>query len=288
MSQDLNPYTGGRDIKADIATFMFSSFPFMKKTDSIGEAHANLLEDTGALGMEFGYTYAFHPQMDGQSERTIQMLEDMLRACVIDFGRRKSYADRRTKLLEFEVGDMIMLKVSPWKGVVRFGKHRKLSPRYIRPFKILARVGRVAYTLELPKELKGIHSTFHVSNLKRCLLEGDIVFLMDEIQLDDKLHMIEKLVEVVDREIKQLEQSRGVRKAKVFHVVDLIDLDLLLKVPKDEGRWRGWSTYLIFARKCILRCKYIVNDYSWEFSFHRSKVVKIVLAIVGTDTPYLP
>ncbi|GKB44231.1 hypothetical protein Tco_0889173 [Tanacetum coccineum] len=115
--------------------------------------------------------------------------------------RQKSYADRRTKPLEFEVGDML-LKVSPWKGVVPFGKHKKLSPRYIWPFKILSRVGPVAYTLELPKELKGIHSTFHVSNLKKCLAEGDIVVPMDETQLDDKLHIIEKPVEVVDREVK--------------------------------------------------------------------------------------
>ncbi|GKC08839.1 putative reverse transcriptase domain-containing protein [Tanacetum coccineum] len=122
--------------------------------------------------------------------------------------RQKSYADRRTKPLEFEVGDMVLLKVSPWKSVVCFGKRKKLSPRYIGPFKILARVGPVAYTLELPEELKGIHSTFHVSNLKKCLAEGDIVVPMDEIQLDDKLHMIEEPVEVVDREIKRLKQSR--------------------------------------------------------------------------------
>nr|GEZ43569.1 putative reverse transcriptase domain-containing protein [Tanacetum cinerariifolium] len=93
-------------------------------------------------------------------------------------------------------------------GVVRFEKREKLSPRYIGPFRIIARVGPVAYTLELPKELKGIHSTFHVSNLKKCLAEGDIVFLMDEIQLDDKLHMIEKPVEIIDREVKRFMQSR--------------------------------------------------------------------------------
>nr|GEV63460.1 putative reverse transcriptase domain-containing protein [Tanacetum cinerariifolium] len=99
--------------------------------------------------------------------------------------------------------------VSPWKGIVRFRKHEKLSPRYIRPFNILARVGPVAYTLELPEELKGIHSTFHVSNLKKCLAEGDIVVSMDKIQLDDKLHMIEELVEVVDREVTKNEGNDG-------------------------------------------------------------------------------
>ncbi|GKA44711.1 putative reverse transcriptase domain-containing protein [Tanacetum coccineum] len=98
--------------------------------------------------------------------------------------------------------------VLPWKGIVLFGKRRKLSPRYIRRFKILARVGPVAYMLELPEELKGIHSTFHVLNFKKCLAEGDIVVLIDEIQLDDKLHMIEEPVEVVDREVKRLKQSR--------------------------------------------------------------------------------
>ncbi|GKA66354.1 hypothetical protein Tco_0766162 [Tanacetum coccineum] len=92
---------------------------------------------------------------------------------------------------------MVLLKVSPWKGVVHFGKRKKLSPRYIGSFKILARVGHVAYTMELPEELKGIHSTFHVSNLKKCLAEGDIVILMDESQLDDKLHMIEEPVEII-------------------------------------------------------------------------------------------
>nr|GEV55980.1 hypothetical protein [Tanacetum cinerariifolium] len=151
-----------------------------------------------ALGTNLDMSTAYHPQMDGQSKWTIQMLEDMLRACVIDFGSswdrhlplvdfsynnsyHKSYADRRTKPLEFKIGDMVLLKVSSWKGAVHFGKHGKLSPRYIGPFKILARVGLVAYMLELPEELKGIHSTFHVLNLKKCLAEGDIVVLMDEI-----------------------------------------------------------------------------------------------------------
>ncbi|GKA64267.1 putative reverse transcriptase domain-containing protein [Tanacetum coccineum] len=193
-----------------------------------------------ALGTDLDMSIAYHPQTDGQTERTIQTLEDVFHASVIDFGSswdrhlplvefsynnsyhasikltcpelirdttekivqiknrlltvrscQKSYADKRAKPLEFEVDDMVLLKVSPWKGAVHFRERGKLSPRYIRPFKILARVGPVAYTLEFPEELKGIHSTFHVLNLKRCLVECDIVVSMDEIQLDDKLHMIE-------------------------------------------------------------------------------------------------
>ncbi|GJV64476.1 putative reverse transcriptase domain-containing protein [Tanacetum coccineum] len=138
------------------------------------------------------------------TEKIVQIKNRLLAAC----SRQKSYADKRLKPLEFEVGDIALLKVSPWKGVVRFEKREKLSPRYIGPFKILARVGPIAYMLELPEELKGIHSTFHVSNLKKCLAEGDVVIPMDEIQLDDKLHIIEELVEVVDREVKRLKQSR--------------------------------------------------------------------------------
>ncbi|GKF26830.1 hypothetical protein Tco_0082724 [Tanacetum coccineum] len=71
-----------------------------------------------------------------------------------------------------------------------------------------SRVGPVAYTLELPEKLKGIHSTFYVSNIKKCLTEGDVVVLMEEIQLDDKLHMIGEPVTIVDREVKRLKQSR--------------------------------------------------------------------------------
>ena len=85
--------------------------------------------------------------------------------------RHKSYADRRRKGIEFQVGDSVMHKVSPWKGVIRFGKKGKSSPRYIRSFKIIERVGEVAYKLELPDKLQGVHNTFHVSNLRKCLVE---------------------------------------------------------------------------------------------------------------------
>ncbi|GJY21740.1 hypothetical protein Tco_0394306, partial [Tanacetum coccineum] len=111
------------------------------------------------------------------TEKIVQIKNRLLTAR----SRQKSYVDRRLKLLEFEVGDMVLLKVSPWKGVVHFEKYGKLSPRYIWPFKIIARVGPVAYTLEFPEELKGIHSTFHVLNLKKCLAEGEVFVLFEEI-----------------------------------------------------------------------------------------------------------
>ncbi|GJS32891.1 putative reverse transcriptase domain-containing protein [Tanacetum coccineum] len=202
---------------------------------------------------------AYHPQTDGQSERTIQTLEDMLRACVIDFGgswdvhlplaefsynnsyhssircapfealygrkcrspilwaeigessligpelvqemtdkvvlikeklkaardHQKSYADNRRKPLEFEVGDRVMLKVSPWKGVIRFGKKGKLSPRYVGPFEILKRIGPIAYRLRLPEELSG-----------------------GEIKVDKTLRFVEEPVEIMDRKVKSLKRSK--------------------------------------------------------------------------------
>ncbi|GKC14381.1 hypothetical protein Tco_1011163 [Tanacetum coccineum] len=94
--------------------------------------------------------------------------------------RQKSYANKRRKPIEFQVGDKVMLKVSPWKGVIRFGKRGKLNPRYIRPFKILAKVGTVAYRLELLEKLSRIHSTFHVSNLKKCLSDESLAIPLDD------------------------------------------------------------------------------------------------------------
>ncbi|GJV97384.1 putative reverse transcriptase domain-containing protein [Tanacetum coccineum] len=214
------------------------------------------------LGTRLDMSTSYHPETDGQSERTIQTLEYMLRACVLDFGkgwdrrlplveflynnsyhtsikaakfealygqiihettekivqiksriqaardRQKSYADIIWKPLEFQVGDKVMLKVSPWKGVIRFGKRGKLNPRYIGPFKIIAKVGTVAYRLELLKLLSRVYCIFHISNLQKCMSDKNFAIPLDEIQLDDKLHFIEEPVEIMDREVKRLKQSR--------------------------------------------------------------------------------
>nr|GEW38204.1 retrotransposon protein, putative, Ty3-gypsy subclass [Tanacetum cinerariifolium] len=122
--------------------------------------------------------------------------------------RQKSYADLKHKPMDFQVGDMVMLKVSPWKGVVRFGKREKLNPRYIRPFKVLSKVGDVAYRLELPQQLSRVHNTFHVSNLKKCLSDESLVIPLDELRIDNKLHFVKEPVEIMDRKIKQLKRSR--------------------------------------------------------------------------------
>ncbi|GJS77369.1 putative reverse transcriptase domain-containing protein [Tanacetum coccineum] len=235
-----------------------------------------------ALDTDISMSTAYHPETDGQSERTIQTLEDMLRACVINFSkgwvkhlplakllynnsyhasikaapyealygrkcqspvywaevgeaqltgpeliqettekivlikqrmqaaqdRQKSYADRKRKPMEFEVGDRVMLKVSPWKGVVRFGKRGKLNPRYVGPFRVLAKVRKVAYRLELPQELSRVHHTFHVSNLKKCYANEPLVMPLEGIHVDDKLQFVEEPVEIMEREIKRLKQSR--------------------------------------------------------------------------------
>ncbi|GJV71910.1 putative reverse transcriptase domain-containing protein [Tanacetum coccineum] len=122
--------------------------------------------------------------------------------------RQKSYVDKRRKPLEFSVGDYVLLKVSPWKGVVRFGKKGKLAPRFVGPFEIIEKVGHVAYRLDLPEELNGVHDTFHVSNLKKCLADPTLQVPLDEIRVDAKLNFVEEPVEILEREFKKLKRSR--------------------------------------------------------------------------------
>ncbi|GKB57581.1 putative reverse transcriptase domain-containing protein [Tanacetum coccineum] len=188
---------------------------------------------------------AYHPQMEGQSEHTIQTLEDMLRACVIDFGgsgdthlplaeffynnsyhssiqcapfealygRKCSSPILWAKIGEIEVGDQyvgdkVLLKVSPWRAVVRFGRKGKLAPRYVRPLETIERIGPIAYRLRLPQELSILHNTFHVSNLKKCLADANLHVPLEEIRVEKNLCYVEEPVEIMDREVKRLKRSR--------------------------------------------------------------------------------
>nr|GEU46416.1 retrovirus-related Pol polyprotein from transposon 17.6 [Tanacetum cinerariifolium] len=153
-----------------------------------------------ALGTYMSMSTAYHPETDGQSERTIQTLEDLMRACMIDFGKGKP--------IEFEVRDRVILKVSPWKGVVRFGKRGKLNPRYVGLFKVLAKVGKVAYKLKVPQEFSRVHHIFHVSNLKKCYADEPLVMSLEGIHVDDRLQFVEEPVEIIEREIKRLKRSQ--------------------------------------------------------------------------------
>nr|GEU87103.1 putative reverse transcriptase domain-containing protein [Tanacetum cinerariifolium] len=160
-----------------------------------------------------------------KTEKIVQIKNRLLTAR----SRQKSYADVRRKPMEFEVGDKDMLKVSPWKGIIHFGKRGKLSPRYIGPFEIIERIGPVAYKLELPEKLYGIHNTFHVSNIKKCLADENLVIPLKEVHLDDKLHFIEEPVEIMDQKVIKdsgLVQMRGVD-AKYFVKLFMIPFSIV-------------------------------------------------------------
>ncbi|GJW78393.1 putative reverse transcriptase domain-containing protein [Tanacetum coccineum] len=178
-----------------------------------------------ALGTQLDMSTSYHPETDWQSERTIQTLEYMLRACVIDFGKgwEKHLPLCRSPVCWAEVGDVQLTgpeiihetteKIVQIRQRLQAARDRQrsyanLNPRCIGPFKILERIVPVAYKLELHEELSNVHSTFHVSNLKKCLSNKSIVILMKELRLDDKLNFVEEPVEIMDREVKQLKQSR--------------------------------------------------------------------------------
>nr|GEV52783.1 putative reverse transcriptase domain-containing protein [Tanacetum cinerariifolium] len=272
------------------------------------------------LGTRLDMSTAYQPQTNGQSERTIQTLKDMLRECVMDFGgswdthlplvefsynnsyhksikcapfealygrkcrspviweavgesqlirpeivqetakkimqikerlntardRQKSYADKRRKPLESNVGDRVLLKVSPWKGVVRFGKKGKIAPRHVRPFEIVECVGPVAYRLKLPQELSCIHDTFHVSNLKKYLAEPDSQVPLEEIEIDDNLCFVEEPIEIMARDVKKPKRRR-IPLVKSFVVIGLTFgwiLDEFLEDMLNRFKMRGFGILL--------------------------------------------
>ncbi|KAI3798883.1 hypothetical protein L1987_34167 [Smallanthus sonchifolius] len=153
---------------------------------------------------EIGEAQITGPELIQETSDKIMLIRDNL---LVARSRQKSYADKRRKPLEFQVGDLVLLKVSPWKGVVRFGKKGKLAPRFVGPFKIFERIGKVAYKLDLPEELNNIHPTFHVSNRKKCLADENLQIPLDEVHIDETMHFVEKPVKIMDQEVKQLKRS---------------------------------------------------------------------------------
>ncbi|GJS00285.1 hypothetical protein Tco_0316793 [Tanacetum coccineum] len=153
---------------------------------------------------EVGEAQILGPELIQETTEKIVQIKQRMQAAR---DRQKSYADLKRKQMEFQVGDKVMLKVSPWKGVVRFGKRGKLNPRYIGRFKVLEKVREVAYKLELPKELSRVHNIFHVSNLKKCYTDEPLAVPLDGLHFNEKLQFVEEPVEIMDREVKRLKRS---------------------------------------------------------------------------------
>nr|GEX24258.1 putative reverse transcriptase domain-containing protein [Tanacetum cinerariifolium] len=170
-----------------------------------GVSSLNGWSKSPVLWAEIGESSLIGPELIQETADKVVLIKEKLKAAR---DHQKSYADNRHKLLEFEVGDRVMLKVSPWKGVIRFGRKGKLAPRYVVPFEILERIGHVAYRLRLPEKLSGVHDTFHVSNLKKRLADASLHVPLDEIKIDKTLRFVEEPVEIMDHEVKRIKRSR--------------------------------------------------------------------------------
>ncbi|GKD35289.1 hypothetical protein Tco_1250798 [Tanacetum coccineum] len=161
--------------------------------------------ETPIVWAEVGESKLIGPEIVQETTEKIVQINERLKTAR---DRQKSYADNRRKPLEFSLGDKVLLKVSPWKGVVRFGMGSKLPLRYVAPFEIVERVGPLAYRLRLPQELVGIHIKFHVSNLKKFLADANLHVPREEIKIDNGLHFVEGPIEIMDHEAKKIKQSR--------------------------------------------------------------------------------
>ncbi|GJV70751.1 putative reverse transcriptase domain-containing protein [Tanacetum coccineum] len=168
--------------------------------------------DTHLPLIEFSYNNSYHTSIKCAPFEALYGRKCRSPVIWTEVGRvqshQKSYADKRRKPLEFKVGDRVLLKVSPWKGVVRFGKKGKLAPRYVGSFEIVECVGPVDYRLKLPQELSCVHDTFHVSNLKKCLADPNVQVPLDEIEIDENLRFVEEPIESVERDVKKLKRRR--------------------------------------------------------------------------------
>ncbi|GJV39195.1 putative reverse transcriptase domain-containing protein [Tanacetum coccineum] len=208
MSTAYHPQTDGQK-EVGMFIFLWLSFHINSYYSSVRCAPFEALYGrkcrSSILWAEVGESQLIGPELVQETTEKISQIKDKLKAAR---DRQKSYADKKRKPLEFSIGDYVLLKVSPWKGVVRFEKKGKLAPRFVRPFEIIKKVGPVAYRLDLPEELNGVHDTFHVSNLKKCLADPTLKVPLDEIQVDDKLNFVDEPVEILEREFKKLKRGR--------------------------------------------------------------------------------
>ena len=153
---------------------------------------------------EVGERKLLGPEIVQVTTNNVKVIRDRLK---IAQDRQKSYADNRRRDLEFQVGDRVFLRMSPWKGVLRFGKKWKLSPRYMVPYKIVERIGEVAYRLRLPPELARIHDVFHVSMLRKYMVDPSHVLRDQPVELKEDLTYEEKSVQIVDRKDQVLRKK---------------------------------------------------------------------------------
>jgi hypothetical protein len=153
----------------------------------------------------------FGPDVLKNAEKQVRMIRNNLKAAQ---SRQKSYADTRRRELTFEIGDYVYLKLSPMRGVKRFNRKGKLAPRYVGPFKILERRGEVAYQLELPESLAGVHDVFHVSQLKKCLRVPEEQIPLEELTVKENLTYEEYPVKILET-AERVTRSRVIKMCKV-------------------------------------------------------------------------
>ncbi|KAH0675957.1 hypothetical protein KY285_023758 [Solanum tuberosum] len=249
LSQDISlPTWKWEDLNMDfIVDWMMKSAHFITfKVSYSTEDYAKLYLREMGLGTRVKLNTTFHLQIDGQEERTIQTLEDRLRDCVIDLkvgevglispelvheamekvqlireklkktqSQKKSYADVRRRDLEFHVDDWVYLKISPIKGVMRFGKKGKLSPLYVGPYHILMCFGKISYELNLPNALASVFLVFHVSLLKKCVGDPTSIVSLGGLGVKENLSYKEVPVEILHRQVQKL-SNKEVASVKVL------------------------------------------------------------------------
>ncbi|GJU15401.1 putative reverse transcriptase domain-containing protein [Tanacetum coccineum] len=191
---DMN-FGGSWDVHLSLVEFLYNNSYHSSVRCAPFEALCGRNCRSPIMWAEVGEGQLIRPELVQETSEKISQIKDRLKAAR---DRQKSYADKRRKPIEFSVGDYVLLKVLPWKGVVRFGKKGKLAPRFVRPFKIVEKVGPVAYRLDLPEELNGVHDTFHVSNFKKCLADPTLQVPLDKIRVDAKLNFMEEPVEILE------------------------------------------------------------------------------------------